>query len=127
MNFIFLISYIMSSNKTSLFGGGEGTYFDQKCPAGEHISQFYGYTYFFPGHESIMGIGAKCSVVFLSALPPTEEKTLHTKRKSQSVFLQVDDLCILQWYSSLPERCERIVQLAIIWTDKEWDFLDQSL
>jgi hypothetical protein len=59
--FIFLISYIMSSNKTSLFGGGEGTYFDQKCPAGEHISQFYGYTYFFPGRESIMGIGAKCS------------------------------------------------------------------
>ncbi len=64
MNFIFLISYIMSSNKTSLFGSRAGSYFDQKCPAGEYISQFYGYSmnnHPHPSVKPVIGIGARCS------------------------------------------------------------------
>ena len=54
----------MSSNKTSLLGGTAGTYFEQKCPAGEYINNFYGYNnndHPHPSIKPISGIGARCS------------------------------------------------------------------
>ena len=51
----------MSSNKTSLLGGTAGTYFDQKCPAGEYINNFYGTLYKVSDISPIQGIGTTCS------------------------------------------------------------------
>ena len=51
----------MSSNKTSLLGGTAGSYFDQKCPAGEYIDIFYGVTHKHHDVQPIQGIGTTCS------------------------------------------------------------------
>ena len=51
----------MSSNKTSLVGGTAGIYFDQKCPAGEYINNFYGTLYKVSDISPIQGIGTTCS------------------------------------------------------------------